>query len=517
MDTVPAIAVDHLNITLSNGQVVIQDLSFNVEAGKALAIVGEAGSGKSLTALALVGLLPPTTTWQGSIQFNTSPLSTTTKDTLQEVWQDLRGRVVSMIFQDTTNILNPTVKVGRQLSETIQLNTGLSSSDARVTAIEWLQRVQILNPEAGYHKYPHQLSSGQKQRVMIAMAMCGRPTVVIADEPTAALDVIDGKEIVQLLKELQHETGTALIFTTNDLALATTLADDMLLLHQAGAIEHGPTEQVLNKPQAQKPGITSELLLQVRHLRVWFPTESNWLGTPLKFQRAVEDVSFDLLKEEAIGLLGESGSGKSAIARALTGLQEVESGSMVFEGRDLARLGPIGWRRMRREIQIIFRDPRLSFNPSLTVGEIIGEPLVAQEIVPRTELKNEIQRLLNLVHLPPNVFQRPPHQLSGDEQLRIALARALALRPKLLICDEIASALDANTQTNILNLLKELQAELKLSYLFISNDPSLVRLMADKILVIQSGRIIERGSTELLFKHPEHEYTRKLLEAVPHL
>ncbi len=550
MEGTPAVVVENLNIRFAEKQ-ALQGISLSIAAGKTLAIVGESGSGKSLTALAIMGLLPSQASWSGNIILGAKKLTAASP---ASNWRQLRGKVASIVFQEPMSALNPVMKVGRQIAEAIQANAGLGPIAAKKSAIDWLQKVQIPSPEKSYHKYPHQLSGGQKQRVMIAIALSAKPALLIADEPTTALDVTIQQEVIRLIHRLQEESGAALMFITHDLALAAETADEVIVMRAGAVVEQGPVQQVLHAPKqpytqaliacrpsvAQKgfrlpvvsdflennepnkeripfenvhSGRVPEPLLKVRNLRVWFPIERDWAGTPIHFLRAVEDVSFDLNRGEVLGLVGESGCGKSTISRALMGLQEVESGHMYFDGKDLVRLSQAGWRRMRRNVQMIFQDPYASLNPRLSVGDALIEPLRVHGIVPHRQLQAEALRLLDLVHLPADSFQRYPHQFSGGQRQRIGIARALALRPRLIICDESVSALDVSVQAQMLNLLKELQAELKLSYLFISHDLNVVSYIADSVLVMQSGKIVERGKALDVFQHPRDPYTRRLVEA----
>lgn len=549
MESLPALVVEHLTIALGKEQVAVQDLNFSIAPGKTLAIVGESDSGKSLVALALMGLLPKAPTWTGTIHLNAAHI---TSDTAPQLWHSIRGRVAAMLFREPMNALNPLMKVGHQLEEAIRIHAGLSGLDARAAAMEWLRKVHIPAPEKSYHKYPHQLSDGQKQRLMIAMAMSANPALLIADEPTATLDPTVQAELIQLMRGLQHEAGAAMIFITNNLRLAATVADEVLLLRNGAVMEYGPAHQLLTDPKhpytkallacrpdgAKKgyllplvddymltdghppalarqkaPHPTENVLLKVRHLRVWFPLERDWLGIPVHFLRAVEDVSFDLHQGEVLGILGDSGGGKSTIARALMGLEPVESGQMFFEANDLVHMDKGGWRRIRRDIQLISEDACSSLDPRLTVGEAVMEPLRAHRMVPRKELRKEAERLMQVLHLPAEVLQRYPHQLDEGQRLRIAIARAIALRPKLLICDECVSAMDLSLQAQILNLLKELQAELKLSLLFISRELNAIYYMADRVLIMQGGKIIERGTADEIRKRPQEPFTRKLVSA----
>ncbi|MEO6834059.1 MAG: ABC transporter ATP-binding protein, partial [Chitinophagaceae bacterium] len=424
---------------------------------------------------------------------------------------------------------------------------------AKALTLEWLEKVKLPTPKKLYHRYPHQISGGQKQRVVIAMAMCSHPTILLADEPTTALDVTVQKEVLQLMKSLQEEMGMAMIFITHDLALAAELADEVLVLYKGAMMEYGSAKEVLQNPQNNytkallscRPGADSKgkrlpivsdflegnttpgmrpnpkisiskvPLLKVRNLRVWFPSETNFLGTPTHFLRAVEDVSFDLFAGEILGLVGESGCGKSTISRTLMGLQNPESGNMFFEGKDLAHLNPVEWRKLRRDVQMIFQDPYSSLNPRLTIGQMLMEPLKVHGIVPSREVATEAARLLDLVQLPTSSLHRYPHEFSGGQRQRIGIARALALRPKLILCDESVSALDISVQAQILNLLKDLQAEFRLSYLFISHDLNVVHYIADRVLVMQQGKVVERGTAEEVLRHPTHPYTKKLVAAVP--
>jgi peptide/nickel transport system ATP-binding protein len=547
----PVVQIENLRVGFGGPQYAIESLSFALHAGKTLAIVGESGSGKSLTALALMGLIPKSAQWSGDIRLlGEGSVYSLGPETSQIIWQSMRRNVVGMVFQEPMSALNPLMSVGKQLAEAVTAHGG---GDAKSTALKWLEKVQLPDPARTYSKFPHELSGGQKQRVMIAMAMCGNPALLIADEPTTALDATVQQEIVALMKELQRDTGTAMIFITHDLGLAAGISDDVLVMRNGNIVEYGATEDVLGNPQAAytkallacrpragsrgyrlpvvadfldgsgpshqpelpQHKISAQVLLKVRNLRVWFTSGGGMLGGEQHVLRAVEDVSFDLHAGESLGLVGESGCGKSTVSRALMGLQPIESGQMRFEDIDLAHLTAGGWRRMRREVQMIFQDPFASLNPRMTVGDAIREPLRYHGIVPKSEVEAEAARLLHLVELPANSLDRYPHQFSGGQRQRIGIARALALRPKLLICDESVSALDVSVQARILNLLKELQQELKLSYLFISHDLNVVHYMADQVLVMQKGHIVERGKAEDVLRRPEHEYTQRLVAAIP--
>lgn len=529
----------------------VKGISFEIGRGRTLAVVGESGSGKSLTALALTGLLPKEASVQGTLllQNTTDPL--TRLDAAG--WQDVRGAKIGMVFQEPMSALNPVMRVGKQLSEAIQAHGKTSAEAARRKAIEWMEQVQLPEPGKLYDRYPHQLSGGQKQRMMIAMAMCHHPSLLIADEPTTALDVTVQKEVLQLMSRLQQQYGTALMFITHDLALAAGMADEVLVLYKGACVEYGPASVVFRNPQhpytqallacrpaAQEKGrrlpvvadflehkvtvqeqpsvaIQEEVLLDVNSLRVWFPSQHNWLGKATQYFKAVEDVSFRLHKGEVLGLVGESGCGKSTLSKTLMGILPAKEGQVLYQGRDLTHFNAQDWRSMRREVQMIFQDPYASLNPRMRVGDIIREPLLRHRIVPSSEADKEVQRLLDLVQLPADSARRYPHQFSGGQRQRIGIARALALRPRLLICDESVSALDVSVQAQILNLLKDLQAVFDLSYLFISHDLSVVHYISDRVLVMQQGRIVETGDAEQVLKQPQHPYTQKLVAAIPEL
>jgi peptide/nickel transport system ATP-binding protein len=531
----------------------VDRLSFSLEPGSTLAIVGESGSGKSLTALALMGLLPPNASVEGTIQLNAQGIAHSLLLLRPEGWRQVRGKSAGMIFQEPMSALNPVMKIGRQLKEAIITHQNTSEKDARAIALEWLEKVQLPLPEKIYNRYPHQLSGGQKQRVMIAMAMCNGPALLIADEPTTALDVTVQMEIVTLMKALQEQTGTAMIFITHDLSLAATIADKVLVMYRGATMEYGHAKDVLQNPEhpytkaliACKPSprhkgevlpVVADFLqedampeknrikaaepstvpvLEVNNLKVWFPEDKNWLGKPLHYFKAVDDVSFALHKGEVLGLVGESGCGKSTLSRSLMGLIPVHEGQILFKGKDLTKLNTGEWKEVRRSVQMIFQDPFASLNPRMTIAEMLMEPLKVHSIVPRRDLMKEAQRLLDLVHLPKDSLKRYPHQFSGGQRQRLGIARALAMRPEILICDESVSALDVSIQAQILNLLKELQAEFQLSYLFISHDLSVVYYISDRVMVMQTGQIVERGTAMDVLLHPANDYTKRLIASMP--
>lgn len=534
----------------------VSGLSFSIKKGGTLAVVGESGSGKSLTALTLMGLLPvkAVVTGNGTLQSGGQQISLISKNA--EAWRSIRGKQISMVFQEPMSALNPVMKIGKQLRESILAHQQISKAEAREKALQWMREVQLPDPEKLYERYPHQLSGGQKQRVMIAMAMCQHPTLLIADEPTTALDVTVQKEVLLLMHKLQQQYGISMIFITHDLALAAEMADEVLVLYKGKTMEYGPASQVLSTPQnaytkallacrpaAQEKGkrlpvvadflqekdllssdvtlpspppvISDEQLLTVRDLRIWFGEEHNLLGKTTRYFKAVDEVSFELKKGEILGLVGESGCGKSTISKSLMGLLPVRSGQILFNGMDLATLKPAQWKTVRKDIQMIFQDPFSSLNPRMTVADMLADPLKVHEVVPTRDISKESARLLDLVQLPVSALKRYPHQFSGGQRQRLGIARALTLRPQLLICDESVSALDVSVQAQILNLLKDLQASFQLSYLFISHDLNVVHYISDRVLVMKSGKIVESGSADKILRHPDHPYTQKLVASIP--
>lgn len=545
------LSVNGLTISFGKEQVftAVDNISFSLNKSETLAIVGESGSGKSVTALSLMGLLPKTAYVQGSIVIGTDSLHSSQQDK----WQQLRGNTIGMIFQEPMSSLNPVMQIGKQLSEAITLHQSVSEKQAKSIAIDWLTKVHLPNPKEMYSRYPHQLSGGQKQRVMIAMAMCNNPTLLIADEPTTALDVTVQKEIVELMAELQAAHNTAMIFITHDLALAANIADHVLVMHKGKVVEQGTATQVLQSPQqaytkallACRPSaadkgkrlsvvadfmhelpatlppqskphtISNTNLLTVNNLKVWFETMRNTMGKATAYFKAVDDVSFHVQKGEVLGLVGESGCGKSTIGKSLMGLLPVHEGQILFDGKDIANLQTNEWRAVRKDIQLIFQDPYASLNPRMSIGDMLTEPLAIHNIVPQAERKKEAQRLLDCVQLPADSMKRYPHQFSGGQRQRLGIARALAVRPKMLLCDESVSALDVSVQAQILNLLKDLQAEFNLTYLFISHDLNVVHYISDRVMVMQSGKIVETGDATQVLQHPTDDYTKKLISAMP--
>ncbi|HQE12380.1 MAG TPA: ABC transporter ATP-binding protein [Flavipsychrobacter sp.] len=537
---------------------VVDALSFELQSGKVLAIVGESGSGKSLTALSIMGLLPKNALVKGTITCTILQKSFSYHAHKKEAsLVACRGKEITMVFQEPMSALNPIMTVGKQLQECISAHQQLSDTASKQLAIEWLRKVKIPVPKKSFAKYPHEMSGGQKQRVMIAMALCNQPALLICDEPTTALDVTVQQEIIKLMQQLQTELKTSMIFITHDLTLAATIASDIMVLYKGKMVEYGTVQQVIHHPShpytkallACRPSpndkgyylptvqdylnsdneITktqhtsstqskhAECLLKVSNLAIQFVQERNWLGKPTATYKAVDHISFDLPKSSVLGLVGESGCGKSTLSKSIMGLLPVQKGAILYEGKDLTKMSSQERKSLSSSIQMIFQDPYASLNPRLTIGALLMEPMQVHRIVPSHGLQKEAYRLLDLVQLPADAFHRYPHQFSGGQRQRIGIARALSVRPSLLICDESVSALDVSVQAQILNLLKELQSQLQLTYIFISHDLSVVQYISDTIMVMHQGKIVETGMATELLSHPTNEYTQKLVDAIPRL
>lgn len=549
------ISINDLSISFPAAQnfEAVKGVSFFLEQGKTLAIVGESGSGKSLIALTLMGLQPKEAIVTGEINLKEDIQTKALHLLKQQDWQSYRGKKLGMIFQEPMSALNPVQCVGQQILECILQHQTLSKKQARAKAIEWIEKVKLPEPDRIYYRFPHQLSGGQKQRIMIAMAMCNQPQILLADEPTTALDATVQQEIVLLMKSLQAETHTSMIFITHDLGLTATIADDIMVMNKGICIEYGNVTEILEHPKANytqallscRPDInnkgkklpviadflmgtseqenlplpkdSSNIILHVKKLNVWYPEGKNIFGKTIQYFKAVNGVSFELTKGRTIGLVGESGCGKSTIGKSLMGLAPIKSGTILLSDFAIEKFKGNEWNKARKLMQLVFQDPFASLNPIRTIAEIITEPLMIHHLQKGKNLQKEAERLLDLVQLPKNAGQRYPHQFSGGQRQRIGIARALALEPQILILDESVSALDVSVQAQILNLLKELQYELELSYLFISHDLSVVHYMSDEIIVMQKGEIVERGTADEILLSPKVDYTRKLIAAVPGL
>ncbi|MCB2201204.1 ABC transporter ATP-binding protein [bacterium] len=533
----------------------VQDVSFSIKKGEAIGLVGESGSGKSITALAIIGLLPVQAIKSaGKIIYDGKDLLRLKEDKIRSY----RGNKISMIFQEPMTALNPVIKCGEQVAEIIHLHQKINTRKAHEQVIELFKKVNLPRPEEMYQSYPHQISGGQKQRVMIAMAVANKPDLLIADEPTTALDVTVQKEIILLLNDLRKEFGMSLLFISHDLGVISEVSERVAVMYQGKIVEEGfvnevfqypkhpytkglmacrpplhgkpdllptiddfleknPKEQVREKT-ALKPNDFQDIpdILTVKDLEKKYISKRNFLGKPKQYVHAVNSVSFSVLKGETIGLVGESGCGKTTLGRSILRLIEPDSGHIYFDEKDVVQLSSSGLKKERKNINIIFQDPYSSLNPRLSIGEAIIEPMKVHRLhKDRKERRKKAEELLEKVGLKKEFFNRYPHEFSGGQRQRIVIARALALNPKFIICDEAVSALDVSVQARILNLLNSLKREFGFTYIFISHDLSVVRYMSDRIMVMKDGKIIETGNADQVYFHPQHEYTKKLISSIP--
>lgn len=492
--------------------VAINNLTFSMKSGKTLALVGQSGSGKSVTSLAIMGLLPPQTQIKGKIFLKEQEISGYSSRN----YAAIRGKEIGMVFQEPMSALNPIKTCGYQLKEAILVHQNISSKRAKEQTLQWLKAVKLPEPATLFKRYPHQLSGGQKQRLMIAMALCNHPKILIADEPTTALDVTVQEEIVRLMKELQSKFGIALLFITHDLNLAKMIADDFLVMEN-GQVIHSYQESLVPKVKSEIIVDKTEIvpLLKAENLSVYYTAEKKLFQKDKEVDKAVDNVSFFINSSETLGLVGESGCGKSTLSKAIMGLQPISKGKLFFEGEEIHNNRDSSWRQIRREIQIIFQDPFASLNPRIKVGDALKEPMWAHRIVSKNELEKEVEQLLSLVQMSKAAKDKYPHEFSGGQRQRICIARALSLKPKLIICDESVAALDVKLQGQILKLLQDLQREQQLTYLFITHDLNVVRAISNRIMVMEKGKIVEQGLTENIMMNPETAYTQKLLAAIP--
>ncbi len=510
----------------------VDGVSFDLEPGEVLAIVGESGSGKSVTAQTILGLTrSPNARIEGSVKLGTDELI----DADDEALSSVRGERVAMVFQDPLTSFNPVYKIGWQVAEAIRAHRpGVSGSEARERTIELLDSVGIPDAARRVDDYPHQFSGGMRQRAMIAMALALEPEVLIADEPTTALDVTVQAQILVLLARLNRERGLATILITHDLGVVAEVADRVLVMHEGVIVERGELDQIFYSPadpytrklldavvrlDAAPPlraRRESEPLLEVTDLVKHFPVKHGLLfNREVDQVRAVDGVSLSVRQGETLGLVGESGSGKSTLSRTIMQLLAPSAGSVRFEGREIAGLSRRQMRPLRRQMQMVFQDPYASLNPRKRIGQIVGEPLRVQGEAKGAELRREVQGLLDRVGLSAEHYDRFPHEFSGGQRQRIGIARALALRPKLIIADEPVSALDVSIRAQILDLLSELQSEFGLTYVFVAHDIGVVRHVSDRIAVMYRGKIVEQGPADQVCERPQDAYTKQLLAAVP--
>jgi peptide/nickel transport system ATP-binding protein len=553
----------------------VKGISFEIPRGKIVGIVGESGSGKSVTSLAIMRLLAKqNTSVKGSILFHTP---TETIDILgipDSQMTGIRGNKIAMIFQEPMTSLNPVHTCGAQVTEAIQRHQGLAKSEAKQKTIELFTEVQLPNPAQLYDRYPHEISGGQKQRVLIAMALSCDPALLIADEPTTALDVTVQKNIIELLKRIRDERNMSMIFISHDLGVISEIADEVMVMYRGNILEHKSVSAIFKQPEnpytvgllACKPNMNLQLkrlptvadfinhqdekkslatqnlkeiiatyaisnedikkrrdliysqtpILSVQNLAKWYPIKKGIFAKAKNFFKAVDEVSFEIYPGETLGLVGESGCGKTTLGRCLLRLIEPTSGDINYQNIALTSLSAKKLRSLRRELQIVFQDPYSALNPRFTIGDAIMEPMQVHGIhANKEERKNKTIELLEQVGLSADFFNRYPHEFSGGQRQRICIARALALQPKVIICDESVSALDVSVQAQVLNLLSDLQEKFQLSYLFISHDLSVVKHFSDRMLVMNAGKIVESGFPEEIYHHPQQAYTQKLIDAIP--
>jgi peptide/nickel transport system ATP-binding protein len=503
------------------------NMNFEVYAGKVLAIVGESGSGKSTTALGLMDLLASNARTSGSVLINGKEMVGAKKTQLRKA----RGREVAYIFQEPMTALDPVYTIGFQIVETLRTHFDMGPQQAKNRAIELLGMVEIPNPEASFNKYPHQLSGGQRQRAMIAQSLACDPGLLVADEPTTALDVTVQAEILDLMRGLRDKLNSAILLITHDMGVVADLADDILVMKDGNAVEYGTSDQIFNRPQhvytqqllAAVPklgsAVTRELAPELKSRPPVLKLQNVSIDYPKKGRvpafRAVSDFSLEIFPGEIMGLVGESGSGKTTVGRAAIGLLPIAEGKIELVGRDISKPSAKNLRDIRRHTGIVFQDPASSLNPRFPIGESIGEPLFLTGELKGDDLNNYVEQLLDKVELPRSYRNRYPHELSGGQRQRVGIARALALTPDLLIADEPTSALDVSVQARFLDLLLSLQDQLKFACLFISHDLAVVDILAHRIAVLQDGRLVEVGDRDSILKSPQHEYTRRLIAAVP--
>ena len=531
----PVLSVEGLTVCLrgeGGERTLVRDLTFGLARGETLAIAGESGSGKSLTALAILGLLPTAVRASaGRVVLDGTDLLSLSEGRLRRV----RGDRIAMIFQEPMTSLNPVMSIGAQLTEALRAHSPLSAGQARTRALAALASVRISQPERRLAQYPHELSGGMRQRVMIAMALALKPDVLIADEPTTALDVTVQREVLDLLRDLQRESGTAIVLITHDMGVVAEMADRVIVMNAGRQVENGAVADIFAAPRADytrsllaavprmgrgapRPGETPPVpgapVARLEDVRVGFDIRGGLLGRATHRVHAVERVSFEIRPGETFALVGESGCGKSTIAKALVGLLPHE-GRIEIAGRALADLDAGGRRAICRDVQMVFQDPMAALDPRMRVGDLVAEPLVIHGIGTPAERHARAADLFSMVGLPPDGLTRYPHEFSGGQRQRICIARALALNPQLIICDESVSALDVSVQARVLDLLASLKRDLGIAYLFISHDMAVVENTADRVAVMYLGQIVEAGSRAQVFGNPRHPYTRRLIEAVP--
>jgi len=545
-----------ISISFGDNQ-VIHNISYGLNKNEILGIVGESGSGKSVSSLAILGLLPRRISkiTSGSIIYEDEDLTQLSS----KAFQRIRGNKIAMIFQEPMSSLNPSMTCGKQVEEILLQHSNLSKNEVKQETISLFEKVKLPNPERILKSYPHEISGGQKQRVMIAMAIACKPDILIADEPTTALDVTVQKDIISLLKELQIETKMSIIFITHDLALISEIADRVIVMYKGDIVEQGAVKDIFKNPKHDytkalinsRPSLDTRLqtlptiqdflndtisndivtseareknhkilyskppILEVINIEKEFISKSG-LFTKSESFKAVNNVSFKLYEGETLGLVGESGCGKSTLGNAILQLDKATAGAILYNGIDITKLSTTNTRALRKDIQIIFQDPYSSLNPRIPVGEAIMEPMEVHNLYASDiERKEKVIDILNRVGLSEDYFNRYPHEFSGGQRQRIGIARTIALQPKLIVCDESVSALDISVQAQVLNLLNELKTDFGFTYIFISHDLAVVKYMSDQLLVMNQGKIEELDDADVIYNAPKKEYTKKLIHAIP--
>ena len=556
----PILSIVNLTVTFLNQQVktpILKNVNFSLNENEILGVVGESGSGKSVTALTILGLLPKTISevTGGNIYYNNTDITLLTEEELQNI----RGKEISMIFQEPMSSLNPSMTCGKQVAEILSQHTNLSKIAIKDEVLSLFEKVKLPNPKRIYKAYPHEISGGQKQRVMIAMAIACKPKVLIADEPTTALDVTVQSEIIKLLKSLQAEYKMSILFISHDLSLVSEIANQVMVMYKGEVVEHGSVDSIFKNPQhnytkaliASRPSTKNRLkllptisdilqdkinyeviteeqrrqkhedlyskppLLEINNVSKVFWNASGIFKKQIPF-KAVNDVNFKIYEGETLGLVGESGCGKSTLSNLILQLDKATEGTIFYKGTDITKVSKSNLRKLRKDIQIIFQDPFASLNPRLSVGEAILEPMMVHQIGSNYKVRKEkVIQLLRRVGLDETAFDKYPHQFSGGQRQRIGIARAIALEPKLIICDESVSALDISVQAQVLNLLNELKDNFNFTYLFISHDLAVVKYMSDQLIVMKDGKIEESGEADSIYKSPVSDYTKKLIHAIP--